>query len=113
MIAVLEGILAFLSVAGLVGSLLFLALYHHSARWWAEGYGRSLFMLAVVIGIFFSTSVAYNIFGDDYPGRSAARVTTLIIGSVTMWYLLITLMRGSVAARRRRHREGRGRHDHC
>lgn len=98
----LEDVLGVLSVLGWLGTVFFLAIYHRTSRWWAIGYGRALFVVVVVILIFFSTSVAYNLFGPDYPFRSGARVATLVIGTGVIWYLLVILVRSGAKARRAR-----------
>lgn len=95
-----------LSTFGWVGSLLFLGIYHRTSRWWVHGYGRALFILGVVIVSFFTTSMLYNLFGSDYPGRHAMRLINLVISVGMIWYLLYTLLRGGAAARReKRNRE--------
>lgn len=89
-----------LSTVGWVGSLLFLGIYHRTSRWWEYGYGRALFILGAVIVSFFTTSMLYNLFGADYPGRHVMRLVNLVIAVGMVWYLLFTLVRGGAAARR-------------
>ena len=102
MVITLEGVFAVLSVLGWIGSTLFLIIYHRTSRWWELGYGRALFILAFVAVLFFTTSVMYNIFGSDYPGRSTLRVVNLLLSVSMVWYLLGTLVRGGAAARRKK-----------
>ncbi len=102
----LETVLAVLSTFGWIGSLLLVLIYHHTARWWQYAYGRALFILVLVTFLFFTTSMLYNIFGPDYPGRDIMRIVNLLLTVAMVWYLLITLVRGGAAARRERRRKG-------
>lgn len=90
------------STAGWIGSLLFIGIYHRSSRWWELGYGRALFILGSVIVSFFTTSMLYNLFGPDYPGRNAMRIINLSVTVPMIWYLLWVLVRGGAAARKKR-----------
>lgn len=98
----LETLFAALSTFGWLGATLFLIVYHRTSRWWTQGYGRALFILAFVAFSFFTTSMLYNIFGADYPGRVAMRVINLLLSVTMVWYLLIILLRGGAASRRER-----------
>lgn len=101
----LETFLMIYSTVGWIGSLTFLGVYHRSARWWQHAYGRALFALAFVAFMFFTTSMMFNLFGADYPGRTALRVTNMLLSVTMVWYLLITLVRGRIERRRLRRRE--------
>lgn len=90
------------SIFGWLGAALFLVIYHRSSRWWEVSYGRALFGMATVSFMFFSMSVVFNLFGPDYSGRTALRVTNMVINISVIWYLLFTLVRGVTRARRRR-----------
>lgn len=99
---------AVLSTIGWIGSGLFVIVYHHSSRWWEQGYGRALFLLGVVAFLFFTTSMLRNVLGNDYPGRNVMRSLNLVLGVCMVWYLLFTLVRGGAARRRERRQEERG-----
>lgn len=101
----LDTVFAVLSTLGWIGSALFLAVYHHSSRWWEHGYGRSLFFLGIVAFLFFTASMLRNLFGGDYPGRAAIRSINLVLGVSMVWYLLYTLVRNGVTVRRTRRQE--------
>jgi hypothetical protein len=104
----LGGFFAALATTGWVGSTLLLVVYHRIARWWGHAYGRALFLLILVSFLFFTTSMLYNWFGPDHLGRTQLRVVMLVLSVGMVWYLLITLLRGGVAARRQRRWEERG-----
>lgn len=103
---VVEIFLAASSTIGWIGSILFLGFYHRTSRWWEYGYGRALFAMAFVAFSFFTTSMLYNIFGPNYPGRAPLRVFNMITTVSMVWYLLFTLLRGGAEARRERKRRG-------
>lgn len=87
------------STLGWVGSLLFVGIYHRTSRWWRYAYGRALFTLGLVIVSFFTSSMLYNVFGADYPGRSVIRLVNLGISVPAVWYLLLALVRDGARAR--------------
>ncbi len=96
----MEAFFAVFSTLGWVGAVLFLVSYHRTAPWWRSGYGRALFVLGFVTFSFFTTSMLFNIFGPEYPGRTALRVTNMILSVSMIWYLWGTLVMGGIAARR-------------
>lgn len=91
------------STAGWVGALALLITYHRSARWWKTGYGRALMVLILVILSFFATSMLFNLFGDDYPGRLAMRIINMVLTVSMTWYLLLTMIVDGTRARKERH----------
>lgn len=94
------------STTGWIGATLLLVIYHRSARWWKTSVGRALFFLILVSFSFFCTSMLYNVFGEDYPGRTAMRFVNMIVSVSMVWYLLGTMVVGG--ARRMRDRRLRG-----
>lgn len=95
----MECALAIISAAGWLGTLLFIGVYHRTAIWWANPYGRALFAVSISLLIFFTSSVLFNIFGPEYPGRDPFRIISLSFNTLMVWYLLIIIVKGGVAAR--------------
>lgn len=101
----MESVLAVISSLGWIGTLLFIGVYHRTARWWKNPYGRALFLTSFSLLLFFASAVLFNVFGEDYPGRLALRVISLSLNTGIIWYLLITIVRGGVNARANRREE--------
>jgi hypothetical protein len=87
------------SFSGWVATAVFLVVYHRSARWWEHGYGRSLFALVMIAFLFYTSSALFSVFGGQYWGRTTLRVVVTAGTPCVMWYLLITLIRGTLQAR--------------
>lgn len=98
----MTALLAIGSFIGWIGAGLFLVIYHRNARWWRHGYGRSLFALMSIVFLVYTSSTLFGIFGPDYVGRIVLRSVIALGTPVVIWYLLITLVRGVVQARRER-----------
>lgn len=101
----MEEFLAVVSTAGLVGTLLFIGVYHRTAIWWKNPYGRALFSVSISTLLFFTSSMLFNVFGPEYPWRVSFRFITLSFNTLMIWYLLIAIIRGGVKARADRRRE--------
>lgn len=101
----METFFSILATAGWVGTLLFIGVYHRTAIWWNNPYGRVLFALAVSLLIFFTSSVLFNVFGPEYPGREPFRIVSQSYNVIAIWYLLIVILRGGAKARASRRRE--------
>jgi hypothetical protein len=101
----METFFAILATTGWVGTLLFIGVYHRTATWWVNPYGRALFAMAVSLLIFFTSSMLFNVFGPDYPGRMPFRIISQSLNVATIWYLLIVIVRGGTAARALRRKE--------
>jgi hypothetical protein len=76
--------------------------YHRVAPWWKSNYGRALFVLGFVTFSFFTTSMLFNLFGPDYPGRTTLRVVNMLLSVSMIWYLWVTLVVDGTSARRRK-----------
>lgn len=101
----METFFAIISTTGWIGTLLFIGVYHRTAFWWKHSYGRALFGVSLALLLFFTSSMLFNVFGPDYPGRDSFRIISQSFNVIMIWYLLIVIVRGGVEARAARRRE--------
>lgn len=100
-----EEFMSIVSGIGWLGTLLFIGVYHRTAFWWTNPYGRALFAVSISTLIFFTSSGLFNIFGPEYLGRTPIRIISQSFNTLMIWYLLIVIIRGGVKARAARRRE--------
>ncbi len=94
-----------ISMAGWVGTLLFIGVYHRTAIWWKNPYGRALFAVSISLLLFFTSAMLFNVFGTEYPGRTPFRLVSQSFNVIMIWYLFVVIVRGGTEARAARRRE--------
>lgn len=101
----MELFFAVISTTGWVGTILFIGVYHRTAVWWKNPYGRALFAVSISTLLFFTSSMLFNVFGPEYPGRTPFRIISQSFNVIMIWYLLIVIVRGGAQARAARRKE--------
>jgi len=63
-------------------------IYTFTAPWWRSAVGRALFTKGLALTLLLDIAVLYQLFGNDYPGRDAVRLTVYTLIVVGLWLQL-------------------------
>ena len=69
--------------------------------WWRSLAGRALMTSSLGLALLIDISLAYKVFGNDYPGRDAVRLTVYALIVAGSWMILFALFRAGGPGRRR------------
>lgn len=85
-----------------IPATLFPLLYWKWFPWWKQPLGRALMAKATGLMLLVNVSVAYSIFGDDYPGRELVKFGVFALVLTGLWYELVVLIKIRRSGDRRR-----------
>lgn len=94
-----------LIVAAAPAATLFPIVYGFSSPWWRTLIGRALVTKAVGLALLIDISIAYQILGDQYPGRDAVRLSVYALITAGVWMQFSALMVEKWRARKSRDRD--------
>ena len=100
MSAELVAILLIISIAPAQNA--FVIVYAFWSPWWASWLGRAIFSGSLGLALLVDLSLAYQLLGDDYPGRDAVRLTVYSLIAAGSWMSLIVLLASKRRNPRRR-----------
>lgn len=75
-----------------IPATLYWGLYTFTAPWFRHTVGRALWVKATSLMLLCDISLAYQIFGNDYPWRDAVRLTVYVLVVTGLWYQLVALI---------------------
>lgn len=67
-------------------------LYGFFVPWYRHHVGRALLVSWTGLGLLVDISVAYQIWGDDYPGRDAVRLVVFTVILCGLWYKFLIFL---------------------
>ena len=70
--------------------------------WWRSLAGLALMTSSFGLALLIDISLAYRVFGNDYPGRDAVRLTVYALIVAGSWLILLALLRADSPGGRRR-----------
>jgi hypothetical protein len=71
----------------------FTLVYGLRSPWYRSLLGRALFTHALGMALLIDISVAYKMFGDDYPGRDVVSISVYAVIIAGTWAQFIALLR--------------------
>lgn len=80
----------------------FVVLYATTVPWWKTSIGRALLVSSAALMMLIDLSVAFQLFGADYLGRDAVRLTVLSLVFLGAWLKLYALLSEKWIGRRER-----------
>jgi hypothetical protein len=81
-----------LLAAGVLGVIVFVALYSIRVPWWRSEIGWYLVTFPGALGLLLANGLAFRILGD-YPGRQLVNLLLFVVVVASIWWCVALLVR--------------------